>query len=309
MNTEATPPGPHEVNQFAAPTSTENTEQRTSKKAIFSLVCGLASFVCNIFTAIPGLLLGILALREIEKSGGRLRGMGVAIGGIVCSVFLPLLLTPILIALLLPAVYAARNTARDQVSMNNLRHLALAMMNYESATMSLPGPGGGEGNSGLSWRVRILPFIEERELYQQFHRDEPWDSEHNKTLIDKMPDFYGSPTISAETGKTVIQVPVGNGAMFDLNSDKGPTHSELSDGSSNTIMIVEVDADEAVVWTKPDDWEFDPAAPKRGLGKRCRVCFADGHAEVLPVDRISAAGMAARFTRAGSDPFDRDEGQ
>src|SRR5207249_1280691 len=105
----------------------------------------------------------------------------------------------------------------------------------------------------LSWRVAILPFIEQDELYRQFHLDEPWDSEHNKKLIQHMPQIYVSPNAppAKEPGLTHYQVFVGGGAAWQRGPQPPGLPRTFVDGVSNTIMVAE--AAEPVIWTKPDD--------------------------------------------------------
>jgi prepilin-type N-terminal cleavage/methylation domain-containing protein/prepilin-type processing-associated H-X9-DG protein len=73
----------------------------------------------------------------------------------------------ILVALLLPAVQAAREAARRTKCVNNLKNIALACLNYESAKKTLP-PGSvnakAESQSGLGWTVQILPYVEESKV-------------------------------------------------------------------------------------------------------------------------------------------------
>ena len=61
----------------------------------------------------------------------------------------------------------------------------------------------------------MLPDLEESELFQQFHFDEPWDSEHNKTLIEKMPEAFKDPRFELPPGMTVYQAVVGKGCVFE----------------------------------------------------------------------------------------------
>ena len=94
----------------------------------------------------------------------------------------------------------------------------------------------------------ILPYVEENNLYNQFHLDEPWDSEHNKKLLEQMPKLFASPAESAESLKnheTPYQGFVGKGAFFD--GKDGIKSTDITDGTSNTIMIVE--AAKTVPWT------------------------------------------------------------
>src|SRR4051812_32634281 len=81
----------------------------------------------------------------------------------------------------------------DQLNeaVNNIKQIALAWHNYEAANGHLPSNQvDKKGKALLSWRVQILPSLEEDALYKQFKLDEPWDSENNKKLIDQMPKLY-----------------------------------------------------------------------------------------------------------------------
>ena len=281
----------------------------TSGKAVASLILGLASCVLMCFTAIPGLILGIMGLSDINRSQGRIGGKGLAIFGIVLSsIGMVWSIVAILIALMLPAVQQVRTAARKTESMNNMRQQALAMLNYESANREFPM----QQKDGLSWRVHILPYTEYDYLYQQFHLDEPWDSPHNIQLLDQMPSIYDCPNIGhLPPGYTVYQVPYtdldvnpeGPSALFDT-SGVGVTFGMITDGSSNTIAVLEVDAAAAVEWTKPADWEYDPSDPTRNLGDvnigTITVSFADGSIQQLP-DDIRPEDMKALITRDAGD--------
>ncbi len=186
----------------------------------------------------------------------------------------------ILVALLLPAVQGAREAARRSQAVNNLKQLGLAMHNYHDVYRRFPARAifDSEGRPLLSWRVQILPFIEERDLYEQFHLDEPWDSEHNKALIPQMPNVYKNPSATSEPGLAHYVALVGPGTLFESQEARSFRH--ILDGSSNSIMLVEVNPDRAVIWTKPEDLPFDPEAPLDGLGnahpRGFNVLFCDG---------------------------------
>jgi len=281
----------------------------TSGKAIASLVLGLLSIIGMCLTGIPGLILGILGLSDVGKSGGRLGGKGLAICGIVfSSIGILWTVVVLLIGMLLPAVSQVREAARRTASMNNMQQQSLAMLNYESAYMQFPL----QDNNGLSWRVHILPFIDCGELHSRFNLDEPWDSATNKPLIDEMPAIFACPSVELPNGLTVYQVPYTNIqtnpanediALFE-NSDTKISFREIIDGAPNTIMVLEVNPDVAVEWTKPADWEYDPANPLRDLGDvqagGFNVSFADGRSNFTS-SSISPEEFKAQITRAGSD--------
>jgi hypothetical protein len=111
----------------------------------------------------------------------------------------------------------------------------------------------------------ILPYLEQQDLYKQFHLNEAWDSEHNKKLLAKMPKTYASArdekTLKDHT--TYYQGFVGKGAFFEGKQGlRFP--QEFPDGTSNTMMIVE--ASKAVPWTKPEDLVYDASKPLPKLG-------------------------------------------
>lgn len=192
------------------------------------------------------------------------------------------------IALLLPAVQAAREAARRTQSMNNLKQIGVAMQNFHDVFKRFPASTyDKDGKPLLSWRVHILPFVEAQALYQQFHLDEPWDSEHNKPLVAQMPAVFRNPNFD-NPEKTVYLACTGEHALFaDGKADKGHAAGEtaativggketawarsvgladIADGTSNTIMVVEANPDQAVIWTKPDDLHIDADKPMAGLG-------------------------------------------
>ena len=159
---------------------------------------------------------------------------------------------------------------------------------YPPSGRSYPNSGQGEPEMMLSWRVRILPQLGHRELYEKFRLEEPWDSPANKALIDQMPDVYRSAFLPEDEPKTLFlgcvlpkdgisekQFPLFHSTVFDqIVAPDGRRRAgfgqakmaDMHDGTRNTILLVEGDQDQAVIWTKPDDWELDPDQPLRGLG-------------------------------------------
>ncbi|MSR54335.1 MAG: DUF1559 domain-containing protein [Gemmataceae bacterium] len=139
-------------------------------------------------------------------------------------------------------------------SANNLKQIGLAIHNFASANQDAPPTNvyGKDKKALLSWRVQLLPYLEEEELYKKFKLDEPWDSEHNKKLIDKLPKIYAPIRVKAEKGLTFYQ-----GFM----DTKGVILTErfgignIPDGTSNTFAVAE--SGKPVIWTKPSDIEFD----------------------------------------------------
>jgi prepilin-type processing-associated H-X9-DG protein len=208
-----------------------------------------------------------------------------------------------LTGLLLPAVQSARFSARKMQSMNNLKQLGLAMHNFESAYRMLPATGGigDDGQPMLSWRVAILPFIGEQALYNEFNLDEPWDSEHNLALLERMPAVFQHPNRVTLPGYTVYQAPVNDQTL--LRADEPSRFAQITDGTSNTIMLVEVDEQLAVPWTAPQDYELDMANPSAGLFVNgvMNVLFGDGSVRELNEAATDLDVLRALFTRAGGE--------
>jgi hypothetical protein len=175
-------------------------ESGTSGKAVASLVLGLFALVTACVTGVPAIILGAIALGDIRRSLGRLKGQGMATAGIVTGaigstlvLFIVLCLGP---ALLLPAVGMAREAARRAQCRNNLKQIGVALQNYHAAWNSFPPPYTVDSNGRplLSWRVLILPYLNQQDVYDEFHLDEPWDSPHNRELTRLMLDVFTCPS-------------------------------------------------------------------------------------------------------------------
>lgn len=204
------------------------------------------------------------------------------------------------------AVQKMRGSAGRAQSANNLKQLALAIHNYADTMRGrLPAHAiySKDGKPLLSWRVLILPYIEQQALYNEFHLNEPWDSAHNKRLLEKMPRTYASPqdekTLKEHT--TYYQGFIGKGAFFEGKQGlRFP--ADFPDGTSNTIMFVE--ASKAVPWTKPEDLSFDPANPLPKLGLPGATYFmaamCDGSVRTIS-HKITKETLRNAITRNGGE--------
>jgi uncharacterized protein (TIGR03067 family) len=189
-------------------------------------------------------------------------------------------------------------------SENNLKQIGLAMHTFHDTYQQLPKNAiySKDGKPLLSWRVAILPFIEENPLFMEFRQNEPWDSPHNKKLLAKMPKVYepvlGKPK---QPYSTYYQVFTGPGTVFEGEKKLGIR--DILDGTSNTILVVE--AGEAVPWTKPQDLPFDPKKkelPKVGglFPDGFHIALCDGSTRWVngrPDPRV----LRAAITRAGGE--------
>jgi hypothetical protein len=211
------------------------------------------------------------------------------------------------------AFVAARKKIQDaaalQQSANNLKQIALALHNYHDTNGNFPPAAVCDktGKPQLSWRVLILPYIEQEQLYKEFKLDEPWDSANNKKLLAKMPRVYAIPgkTQPGDTD-TYYRVFVGNGAGFDWVM--GTKIAQITDGTSNTVMCVT--ASDAVPWTKPDELAFDP---DKDMGKlfgmvvngKCQLAMFDG--SVRTIKKLpSKETINGMITKAGGEVLGPD---
>jgi hypothetical protein len=204
--------------------------------------------------------------------------------------------------------------------MNNLKQIGVAMHNFHDSYSGFPAAYSADKNGKplLSWRVHILPFIGGQALYRQFKLDEPWDSPHNKKLIARMPAVYqaaGSRNSPGKTnyqavrvGQTVMKLPPR--AMWGKKVPVGTSFREITDGTSNTAMVVETSDVKAVTWTKPDDLVPDVKDPAKGIRGLRRNGFlllhADGAVRFL-ADRVDPRVLKALFTRNGGEAFGDNE--
>lgn len=221
-------------------------------------------------------------------------------------------LAPVGVGALLPAVQSARQSSKRVQSANNMKYINLAMHNHAQAYRKFTPAyiADKDGKPLLSWRVKILPFLEDdgNRLYKQFHLDEPWDSPHNKKLIEKMPSVFKSPNSKLrDKGKTNYLTVRGEKTIF--SGKDAMTFAKIRDGTSNTITTVEVSDDSAVIWTKPDDFAYNEKDPKKGLLGLQQggflAGFADGSVRFIPA-RIDPKILIALFTCAGGEVIPRD---
>ena len=205
-----------------------------------------------------------------------------------------------MVGLLLPAVQSAREAARRMESSNNLKQIMLAMHNYEAAYRKLPAQAilDADDKPLLSWRVAILPFLDQQQLYNEFHLDEPWDSPHNIKLLDRMPSFFQNPSNPPAPGMTTYLVPMGEGVGL---GSSGISFRNMTDGTSNTIAVVDVNRELGVPWTKPDDFDINQVDLLNLLRfEGSNVGFFDGSVRFLS-SSIDLELLEAMMTYAGGE--------
>ncbi len=181
----------------------------------------------------------------------------------------------------IPQDVAARLARRSQ-SINHLKQIGLALHNFHAANNRFPAAViyGPDGKPWHSWRVLILPYIEQVALFNEYDFNQPWDSPKNRKLIDRMPDVYREPAYGDSKGSsTHYAALVGPNALFPSTGARQPSNvgttvpigqggrslREITDGTSNTLAVAPVDPARKIPWTKPEDINVGPDFP--GLGK------------------------------------------
>lgn len=173
-------------------------------------------------------------------------------------------------------------------AVDRMKQIGIALHNYHDVNGFLPnnfGVAGQAGKPAASWRVHLLPYLEEEALYKQYNFDEAWDSEANKKLIELMPKIYAPIRVKTkEKGMTFYRGFDGADTTFE-SGKKLRFGANFADGTSNTIGVVE--AGEPVIWTKPEDIKFDP---KKGLPELGGLFDGDFHVVLMDGSVAKATG-------------------
>ena len=239
-------------------------------------------------------------------------GIIIAIVAVVGIMFLCAVIG-ILTALLLPAVQAAREAARHNLCNNRIKQIELAILNYHEAYKSFPPAyiADANGKPMHSWRVLILPFLEEIAVYKQYDFNEPWDGPNNSQLAGMIADIYRCPSDAGAPGSTETNYVAVVGPETFWPGDHGVRIGDIKDGTSNTINIVEV-IDSGVQWMEPRDLTLDQALrginqnlPKPNLSSHhpggAMVGYADGHVSFLD-EGTPPQLLRSLLTKDGREP-------
>jgi hypothetical protein len=283
----------------------EERRDESNSLAVVGLVFGLLSFCTSCLAGIPAIICSAIAMNRPGK-----RGM--ALAGLIMGLLGTLLSVPVLIGLLLPAVAKVRGAAQKATDSNNLMQIALATHNDASDNDSkvyAPYAHDKKGNlyKGLSFRVSLLPYMEQGSVYKQFDLKEEWDSKRNYPYSNTIIKSYTTPYDKEVGPNTHYRAFVGGGALFE--EDGSPVSMlQVTDGLSNTIMYVH--AAEQVPWAKPQELIYSPKSPLPALGSPGMsggtiVAMGDGSVHFIK-STVSERTLRALITRAGNERIDED---
>ncbi|TWU13498.1 hypothetical protein CA54_23330 [Symmachiella macrocystis] len=217
-----------------------------------------------------------------------------------------LLVVPCMIALLLPAVQQAREAARRTQCRNNLKQIGLALHNYHDVWGSFPPAyiADETGRPMHSWRVLILPYLDQQALYDQYDFDEPWDGPNNSRLLGNRPPVYACPSSDVDATSTYYAAIAGETCVF--AGAEPIAIRDIVDGTSNTSMIGEVSG-MGIPWMEPRDVDFDtytnigdPAGFSSDHTGGAFFLFADGSVQFLSEETDPDVARSL-FTHAGGE--------
>ena len=214
-------------------------------------------------------------------------GVGVASG--ICVIGL--------IALLFPAVQSSRESARLSTCQNNLQQLGLALSNYHEAYGTFPPAyiPDETGRPAHSWRVLILPFLDQSRMYDAYDFDKPWNHADNLAVAQKTPQVFRCPSAppGGQINATHYVYVTGPDTCFD--GAEGIRLQDITDGQSQTILVVETHQS-SISWNEPRDLEV---SRWKRIGVPSTVSSTSDHVAGF---HVVLADGSVRFIRQPIDP-------
>lgn len=203
----------------------------------------------------------------------------------------------ILVALMLPAVRTAGPAARRSQCKNNLRQIALALRNYAEEYNAFPPAYtvDAKGKRLHSWRTLILPYLEQKKLYDRIDLSKAWDDPANAAAFETGVSVYHCPEANCPANHTTYLAVVAPGSC--IHPTRSRRLSEVTDGSRETLMVIEVNAGQSVHWMAPTDADeklllgFGPNT-ELPHANGWHAAFTDGSVRFLTADLPAAKRRA-----------------
>jgi prepilin-type N-terminal cleavage/methylation domain-containing protein/prepilin-type processing-associated H-X9-DG protein len=238
----------------------------------------------------------------------------------------------VLIALLLPAVQAAREAARRSQCLNNLRQMGIALHGYHDTNNVFPPGGwvvgGNRTTRWIAWSALLLPHLEQQALYGALNLNLGYDRPANATAASTVLGVYLCPSSRQSELRVNGRGACRYGGIYGEritapnNPPRGPmlydetlAMAAIRDGTSQTIFIGEDSAfsdgqwiyarnvfDQAFAINQAPAFENDIRSEHPG---GAQVVFGDGHARFLR-EGLALSTLAALCTRAGGELVEID---
>jgi hypothetical protein len=214
------------------------------------------------------------------------------------------------VALLLPAVRTAREPARRNSCLNNLKQIALALSDYEAAHGAYPPAFtvDADGKPLHSWRTLILPYMEQQALYDRIDLTKPWDDPVNEQAYNSMPEVYRCPSDPSATDRNLTNYLAIVTPDSAIRTSDSLAYADLP-SPAQTLLVIDVGPKQATHWMSPVDADeqlllsLDPDSKLPHNGDIFLAMYADGHGSALRLD--SAAPLRRALITASAE--DNDE--
>lgn len=211
----------------------------------------------------------------------------------------------LLVAFLFPAQRRAREPARRSQCKHNFKQIVIALHNYAEKHGAFPPAYtvDAEGNRLHSWRTLILPYLDQEALYKRIDLSKPWNDPANAEAFKSNIYVYQCPSSSVPANHTAYLAMVGENGS--LHPTKPRPLAEITDGATNTLLVIEVPPSQAVHWMSPMDadeevlLDISPTTELPHTGG-FHAAFADGRVTFLSAE-LDQETRKALASIAGND--------
>jgi len=175
--------------------------------------------------------------------------------GIVAAVLITIFTAPLFLSVFSRG--PSRRVVRESNCQMNCRQIALAMQSYHDQYQAYPPSYTVDANGKPlhSWRTLLLPYLNERARYDSIDLTKPWDDEVNLHAWKSIPRVYRCSVHRDAGNRTTYLAVVAPGSC--LQPGKSAALSDITDGASKTVLIIDVSEEQGVIWMSPQDANLD----------------------------------------------------